>query len=156
MKQHLTLIITLLIGCIALSQSTDTKWADYEDNNVGYAVKYPEHWVIKGAKRGFMCGKKEDFINAEWIIWISKPNNKERIDFIFNHDGLYEGYDMVEDTININGVEALRTTVTHKEKPDEFIQYIVIKTKRFWYQIENSGKKDENFETFYQSFRLLK
>lgn len=156
MKRHLNCLILSLIGFIAFAQSADIEWVDYEDNKVGYAVKYPENWVIKGAKRGFMCGKKEGFINAEWIIWISKPNNKERIDFIFNHDGLYEGYDMVEDTISINGVEAVRTTVTHKEKPEEFIQYIVIKTKPFWYQIENSGERDPNFETFYQSFRLLK
>ncbi len=156
MKRHLSCLILSLIGFIAFSQSADIEWVDYEDKKVGYAVKYPENWVIKGAKRGFMCGKKEGFINAEWIIWISKPNNKERIDFIFNHDGLYEGYDMVEDTISINGVEAVRTTVTHKEKPEEFIQYIVIKTKRFWYQIENSGERDPNFERFYQSFKLLK
>ncbi len=153
-------ILCMLIGYHAsprLNNTEDlTQWKLYEDKEIGYSVKYPGDWVAKGAKGGFICGKESGFINAEWTIWISDPKDTERVDFIFNNDGLYDGYDIVEKPITINGVSGIHSTITHKEKPNEYVEFIVIKTKSLWFQIENAGVKDKNFEVFYTSFKLIK
>nr|WP_321236771.1 hypothetical protein [uncultured Psychroserpens sp.] len=154
-----SLIIILLIGIDSFSQSNavddTTNWKLYIDKTIGYSVEYPKNWIAKGAKGGFMCGKESGFKNAEWLIWLSKPENTERIDFIFNQDGLYDGYDIIETPISINGTDGVHSVITHKKKPNEYIEFIVIKTTSFWYQIVNNGVKDERFKKFYKSFKII-
>ena len=89
-------------------------------------------------------------------MWMSKPENTERIDFIFNDKELYKDYNITKRPISINGVNGLYSLITHKEKPNEYIEYIVIKTESIWYKIENSGIKDNEFESFYKSFKITK
>ncbi|WP_033956989.1 hypothetical protein [Psychroserpens jangbogonensis] len=155
-----SLVIILLIGISSHSQSNtsinNNDWKLFVDDTIGYKIEYPKDWIAKGGKGGFMCGKQSGFKNAEWMLWLSKPENTERINYIFNHDGLYDGYDIIEKPISINGLDGIHTVITHKEKPKEYIEFIVIKTTEFWFQIENAGIKDEQFELFYNSFKIIK
>lgn len=157
MKQRITyIVVVLFIGFSSYAQTKKNDWKLFVDKEVGYAIEYPENWIAKGGKGGFMCGKESGFINAEWTMWLSKPDNEERIDFIFNDGKLYEGYDITKKSISINGINALYSLITHKEKPNEYIEFVVIKTKSIWYKIENSGIKDDRFEYFYNSFKITK
>ena len=157
MKQKFNyLIILFLIGISSYSQTNKNDWKLFVDKEIGYSIEYPKNWIAKGGKGGFMCGKESGFTNAEWTMWLSKPENTERIDFIFNDKELYKDYKITKRPISINGVNGLYSLITHKEKPNEYIEYIVIKTESIWYKIENSGIKDNEFESFYKSFKITK
>ncbi|MBL4624002.1 MAG: hypothetical protein JKY42_02500 [Flavobacteriales bacterium] len=137
-------------------QNRKTNWSLFKDEELGYTLEYPENWIPQGGKGGFMCGEKSGFGNSEFTIWWSDLNNSERIDLLFNENGLYEGYDVIEKRINIDGIEWVYSLRTHKDKPSEYYESIVLKTKSKWYKITNSGVQNNWFEHFYNSFKLIK
>lgn len=137
-------------------QNRKTNWSLFEDDTIGYSVEYPENWIPHGSKGGFRCGRRSGFVNAEFTIWWSKARNRKRFDFLFNDEGLFDGYDVVEKPITINGIDGVYYLKTHKERPNEYHESIVLKTKSTWYLIGNSGIKNEWFEHFYKSFRLIR
>jgi hypothetical protein len=138
------------------SQNKSTNWSSFKDDKIGYTVEYPEIWIPQGGKGGFMCGLKSGFGNSEFTIWWSEVNDSERIDMLFKDDGLYEGYHKIEKPILINGLNGVYYLRTHKKKPNEYHESVVFKTKSTWYKISNSGVKNDWFEHFYQSFKLIK
>lgn len=133
-----------------------TTWSLFKDRKIGYTVEYPKSWISKGGKGGFMCGLKSGFENSEFTITWSKVSNSERIDMLFNNNGLYEGYDVIEKPILINGLNGIYYLWTHKEKPNEYHETLVLKTKNTWYNISNSGVRNNWFKHFYESFKLIK
>ena len=137
-------------------QNQTTAWSLFKDKKIGYTVEYPENWIPEGGKGGFMCGLKSGFANSEFTIWWSEVSDLERIDMLFNNDGLYDGYDVIEKPININGLDGVYYLYTIKERPNEYHESIVLKTETTWYSISNSGVKNNWFEHFYKSFKLLK
>lgn len=137
-------------------QENNTKWKTFRDDKIGYVLEYPEKWIPDGGKGGFMCGLKSGYANAEFSIIWSEVDNSERIDMFFNEEGLYEGYNSIEKEININGINGVYYLRTHEEKPDEYYESIILKTKSTWYSISNSGTKNNLFEHFYKSFKLTK
>ena len=102
-----------------------------------------------------MCGEKSGFGNAEWSVWLSHVDNEERIEFLFNDDGLFSNYNMQTNSVKINGIEGEMTIYTHSDKPNEYIESIVIKTDSHWFKIDNNEIKDLDFDRFYNSFKLL-
>ena len=137
-------------------QNKVTNWSLFTDTKVGYTVEYPEKSIPQGGKGGFMCGERTGLLDAQFTIWWSEVTDSERINFLFNDDEIFEGYDVVEKPININGFDGIYYLKTHKEKPNEYHESIVLKTKSTWYSISNSGVKDNWFEHFYNSFKLIK
>lgn len=136
-------------------QNQKTDWSSFKDDEMGYTIDYPESWVAKGGKGGFMCGLKSGFSNAEFVIWWSEVNNQERIDMLFNDEGLYDGYVTITKPISIDGMDGIYYLRTHKDKPNEYHESIVLKTTSKWYSISNSGFKNKWFEHFYNSFNII-
>lgn len=136
-------------------QNQTTQWKLFRDDTVGYTVEYPENWIPQGGNGGFMCGSKKGLAHSEFMIWWSEIDNTERMDMLFNDDGFYDGYESVEKAITINGIEGVYYVWTHQEKPNEYHESIVLKTKTTWYQISNAGVKNNWFEYFYNSFKLI-
>lgn len=137
------------------SINESTEWITFRDESIGYEVDYPENWIHKGGKGGFTCGLEAGILNAEFSIYWSEPDNSERIDMLFNFDGVYNGYDVIENSIKISGLDAIHYVRSHPEMPNEYHESIILKTDARWYILNNAGVKNEWFEYFYESFKLL-
>lgn len=139
---------------LLLHQNETTKWKLFKDDNLGYSVEYPESWIPQGHKAAFMCGKKKGFLNAEFTIMWTDADDKERISMLFDFVG--EGYEVIEKKVMVSGVEGIHYIRTHKDKPGEYHESVMIKTKSKWYNISNSGTYNKWFDHFYKSFSFKK
>ena len=151
-----TVLFILVAASWLCGQDKSNVWKTFVDEHVGYSVEYPSNWKAEGRKGGFICGKESGFKNADWVIWLSDADNTERIEFLFEYKDLYKGYEIIESPIKINGLDALHILITHKEKQDEYVEMVHLKTEKTWFCFQNNGVKDSKFEYFYNSFKLLK
>jgi hypothetical protein len=156
MKKTIAFLI-LLISNVCLPQSTlnsqnKVEWKSFSNKN--YSINYPAKWQFHGGKIGFYTGQKAKFYNAEWMLVISKARNKERVEIFFTEDeDLYKGYKKTKKPISIDAIKGFHYTYT---KGEEYIETILLKTKKIWFKFTNNEVKDKKFETFYKSFNYKK
>jgi hypothetical protein len=155
MKKNIALLL-MLISSFNYSQNkedtkTDIEWNTY--SNKTYSINYPKKWKVKGGKLSLMTGKKADFLSREWTLIITSPRNKERIEFFFNVESDYEDYKITKKPIIIDSIKGFHYTYT---KGDEYLETVLLKTKKRWFRFDNNEIKDENFKGFYSSFNYKK
>ncbi|UTW63793.1 hypothetical protein KFE98_06540 [bacterium SCSIO 12741] len=159
--KYFPVLLSLLLALSSHSYSQESNseliagWKVFTDTAMGYSIEYPAKWTASSAKGGFICGQESGFRNAEWTMWLSHTDNKERLDFVFNDEGLYPEYDIEKKSVTINGIKGDHTTITHPDNREEYIEIVVLKTDDYWYKFVNDAIKDERFQHFYSSFKLL-
>ena len=145
------ILIALIIIITSKSFSQNKEWKKFENDL--YSINYPSKWKVKGSKFSLMTGKKANFIDREWTLIITKPNNKERIEFFFDVESDFEGYKITKKPITIDSIKGFHYIYTKKK---EYIETVILKTKKLWFKFDNNEIKDKNFRDFYSSFNYKK
>ncbi|MDT7831361.1 hypothetical protein RQM59_03160 [Flavobacteriaceae bacterium S356] len=157
MKKHLILSVVLLLSsCLFFCHSQKKgEWKLFKDDVKKYSIKYPNKWKAKGGKGGFLTGEKTSFIDASWMVVFADHDNLERIHFFFNENELEKGDKLLKKEILINSIKGWSFVITNPKRPDEYNEYVLLKTKSRWFLFLNDGIKDDRFAFFYNSFKLL-
>lgn len=90
------------------------------------------------------------------MVWGMGVYKNEEIENIISDIGRqFEDRKEIRQRINVNGIDAILVTVTTNRYGDWIGKVVIIQNKDLIYTIENGAQELEEFNDFYQSFRLL-
>ena len=138
---------------------------DYVNQEHGYGIEFPLDWSYEEVLTGTIFRPEEtaDISNswerAMFNYWDIRRFGANNLDFIIDSKkNMYDGFKITQKEIVLpSGLNGILFTVLDVENPDVVVQEsLIVKTSETIYTINKEFKyKQDGFEKFYKSFRLI-
>lgn len=138
---------------------------DYVNQEHGYGIEFPLDWSYEEVLTGTIFRPEEtaDISNswerAMFNYWDIRRFGANNLDFIIDSKkNMYDGFKITQKEIVLpSGLNGILFTVLDVENPDVVVhESLIVKTSETIYTINKEFKyKQDGFEKFYKSFRLI-
>lgn len=172
------ILIILIVGATywTLNKSDETKlstqdrptdWVTYTNNIYGYSINYPkdesvidpaknEAWEYSETDYGTAFGPKSSRLGGyRWTLTVKRNSEYNIESLIANIGKQFNDRKESRESITINNIPATLVTVTTDTVNNWVTKSIFIETDGTLYKIENGAIDSAEFETFYNSFKLI-
>ncbi|MES2591045.1 MAG: hypothetical protein V4608_04085 [Bacteroidota bacterium] len=143
------------------------KWKTYIDTvNIGFVLtfQYPDNLVAESIENGRCVGEpiKPEVVDGSvtntmrWCVWMNDTTESQPIDSLIHSEKYFFKGHVTElrETITVQGIKAIRVTLTSDNKNDPYRQIIYLKKHSTLFEIINNYSADKDFEIFYKSFTV--
>lgn len=129
-------------------------WQNYQNDKLGFRIKYPQGWVYEEFDTGIYFGTPESKSGGYiWGIFIHQPSELEKV--IAQMGEQFEDRKELRSEVTVNkNITGTMVTVTTKKYPDWISKTVYFENNGQLFAIGNGAIDDDRFESFYKSFEF--
>lgn len=127
-------------------------WQNYQNDKLGFQIKYPQGWVYAESDTGIYFGTPESKPGGYiWGISIHQPSELEKVISQMGNQFVDRKESRSKVMVNKN-ITGTMVTVTTNKYPDWISKTVYFENNGQLFAIGNGAIDDDRFESFYKSF----
>ncbi len=130
-------------------------WQVFRDQSRGFRFRYPDGWRLEIFDSGMGVGPEEMGEDVLWGIRFFDAASTTVSQVVDNIGHQFKSSRTeTRECIYFNEIVALKVTVTTSQVEGWYAESIIFEHRGTIFQISNGARRDDRFETFYNSFHL--